>query len=420
MINKTDKAYQDLLKRILDEGKLRGDRTGTGTISIFSHTIEMDMADGFPLLTTKKMFTKGIIHELLWFLNGDTNIKYLVDNGVNIWTSDAYREYCNQFNIGVNFDSEEVAKGHEDQCWGYPLLENTSKEYKRGQINAFLEGKADKPFFYLTIDEFTDKIKTDDVFAKKFGELGPVYGNQWRNWKKYNYVRTEAIFDDISTLRAPFGVYSSENLYSYKTIDQIQQLIDKLNNNPEDRRIMVSAWNVGEIDKMALPPCHWSFECYTEELTFAERRDLAVDYALKNNKLPLAIDAHGRDGIPRYMDVIDNTGWDIPKRRISLKWHQRSVDTFLGLPFNIASYGFLLHMLAQQTNMVAGKLIGDLTNVHIYKNHVDQCKEQISRTPMKLPTLILNKPKDIFSYSYDDFKINNYMSHESIKGQISV
>ena len=350
MINNTDKAYQDLLKRILNEGKLRGDRTGTGTISIFSHTLEMDMADGFPLLTTKKMFTKGIIHELLWFLNGDTNIQYLVKNGVNIWTPDAYREY--------------------------------KKEMERGKHGA-----------YLSMDEFKDNIINDDNFAKKYGELGPVYGHQWVKWGAPQ-KKVEWLFEGGTGI--PRG------------INQIQQVIDKLNNKPEDRRIMVSAWNVAEIDEMALPPCHYGFELYTEELSDEEIYLLCRE-AVNNS-----------EGGSRELRDEDYETYNIPTRRLSLKWHQRSVDTFLGLPFNIASYGFLLHMFAQQTNMVAGTLIGDLTNVHIYKNHVEQCEEQISREPMELPKLSLGKADNIFSYCYENVKIEDYLSHPSIKGEISV
>lgn len=374
MINKTDKAYQDLLKRILEEGKLRGDRTGTGTISIFSHTIEMDMADGFPLLTTKKMFTKGIIHELLWFLNGDTNIKYLVDNGVNIWTSDSYREYKNYAGKLEEPDYDVHVDDPNQNCTRL-----------------------------MTFDEFTQAIKDDypimvhtpskTTFAKRFGELGPIYGKQWVSWdtKKQEGVKTGELY--------PSGEYKVD--IRYKSINQIQQAIDKLNNNPEDRRIMVSAWNVGEMDKMVLPPCHWAFELYTEELTLDERKNLILP-------------------IPNVFAHEDLDVLGIPKRRLSLKWHQRSVDTFLGLPFNIASYGLLLHMLAQQTNMVAGTLIGDLTNVHIYQNHIEQCKEQIGREPLSLPRLKLEKAKDIFSYSYNDIGIIDYVSHGPIKGNISV
>lgn len=343
-MNGTDKVYQELLEKILTKGKEKGDRTGTGTISIFSHTLEMDMSEGFPLLTTKKMFTRGIIHELLWFLNGDTNIKYLVDNGVNIWNADAFREYYNQ-----------------------------SHEFKGNWPD--------------DIDSFKERIKTDELFGERWGQLGPVYGKQWVNWGTGNKIPTA--FHQGAPIE-----------FKNEGINQIQQAIDTLKNNPDSRRNIVSAWNVGELDKMVLPPCHFAFQLYTEELTFEERKNL----------IPPIPNVYSHEDL----DVIN-----IPKRRLHLKWHQRSVDTFLGLPFNIASYGFLLHMFAQQVNMVPGTLVGDLTNVHIYKNHVDQCKEQLSREPMKLPTLALCKPKDIFSYTYDDFLIKDYESHPAIKGKIS-
>ena len=181
-MNTLDKQYTDLLQDILDNGVKKETRNG-GTLSVFGKQIRHDMREGFPLLTTKKMAWKSIMTELLWFLRGDTNIKYLVDNGCHIWDGDAYKNWCKQFEVDSNnFDAEELVKGHGDQCWGYPLLENTSKEYKRGQINAYLEGKADKPFFYLTQEEFVNKIKTNDEFAKKWGELGKIYGHGWRNW----------------------------------------------------------------------------------------------------------------------------------------------------------------------------------------------------------------------------------------------
>ena len=182
-MNNLDKTYTDLLQDILDNGVRKSDRTGTGTLSVFGKQIRHRMSEGFPLLTTKKMHWKSIVTELLWFLRGKTNIKYLVDNGCHIWDGDAYKNWCKQFEVDPNnFDTEELVKGYGDQCCGYPLLENTSKEYKRGQINAYLEGKADKPFFYLTQVEFINKIKTDDEFAKKWGELGKIYGHGWRNW----------------------------------------------------------------------------------------------------------------------------------------------------------------------------------------------------------------------------------------------
>ena len=379
MINKTDKAYQDLLKRILDEGKLRGDRTGTGTISIFSHTIEMDMADGFPLLTTKKMFTRGIIHELLWFLNGDTNIKYLVDNGVNIWTSDAYREY-----------------------------KNYASKLEEPDYDVHVDDPNQNCTRLMTIEEFTQAIKDDypimvhtpfkTTFAKRFGELGPIYGKQWVSWdtKKQESIKTGELY--------PSGEYKVD--IRYKSINQIQQAIDKLNNNPEDRRIIVSAWNVGDMGDVTLPPCHWAFELYTEELSLKER----IQWVIRNRDIDM------ESLIITEEAMSDRT----PKRKLHLKWHQRSVDFGLGLPFNIASYGLLLEMFAQQCNMVAGKLIGDLTNVHIYQSHIDIIKEQLNREPYQLPKLVLTKANDMFSYNYGDFTIKNYKSHPALKMPISV
>lgn len=360
--NTADKQYQDLLSNILKNGRVKMDRTTTGTISIPYATLDFDMKDGFPLLTTKKVFTKGIIHELLWFLKGDTNIQYLVNNGVNIWTPDAYREYKKLF---IPFGDEKPA----------------------------------------TIEEFSESVKI------KGWDLGPVYGGQWRRWQtNRKHLVSPDEFDD------------------YILIDQVKDAMDKLINNPDDRRIIVSAWNVGEIDKMALPPCHYMFQLYSEELT----NDEILEYYYKNIK-PEAIWKKDEAGEYFYYDKETNMWFqhstsdiifgmkpNCPKRRLSLIWDQRSCDTFLGIPFNIASYGILLHMFAQQANMVPGQLIGSLKNVHIYNNHKEQCLEQISREPRALPKLVLNKAKDIFSYTYDDIKFVNYNPHEAIKGEISV
>ena len=357
MINNTDEAYKNLLRRILEVGKEKGDRTGTGTISIFSHTLEMDMADGFPLLTTKKMFTKGITHELLWFLNGDTNIQYLVKNGVNIWTPDVYKKYVN------------------------------------GQLR--------KVALPLPIKEFKEEIINNNTFAKQFGELGPIYGKQWVNWNGYDIVSGEEI-EDLN-----------------EGVNQIEQVIETLMFSPDSRRIIVNAWNVGEIKDMVLPPCHWAFELYTEELTLDERIDIDFNNRRSESESGFVgprIWASGNDSTTHE----DLDGVEIPRRRLSLKWHQRSVDTFLGLPFNIASYGLLLNMLAQQCNMIPDKLVGDLTNVHIYKNHIDQCKEQIDRQSMDLCKLDLEKADDMFSYKFENVKFIDYYSHPPIKGDISV
>jgi thymidylate synthase len=332
-MNKLDKQYQDLLQSILDYGVEKKDRTGTGTKSIFGYTIRHNMQDGFPVLTTKKMAWKTMVTELLWFLRGDTNIKFLVDNNCHIWDGDAYKSYCKHF------------VGYEDI---------PNKEW------------------------FIDMIKTDDKFAKKFGDLGPIYGSQWRRWT----------------------TWTSKDL---EDIDQIQNLINDLKTNPDSRRLMVNAWNVGEIDQMTLPPCHYGFQVYTRELSIKER-----------------IAEHSRRGYAPNIDPLDY----VPTRAISLMWNQRSVDTFLGLPFNIASYGLLLTILAKEVNMVPDQLIGNLGDTHLYLNHLEQAKEQIGREPFELPTLnqfptYEGSRPSIESYVVSDFTLKDYQSHPSIKAPLS-
>ena len=307
-MNNIDKQYQELLRDILDNGIEKKDRTGTGTISVFGRQIRHKMSEGFPLLTTKKMAWKTMVTELLWFLRGDTNIKYLLDNNCHIWSGDAIKNY-------------EKHNGVID--WG-PF---TTKE-----------------------EAFVESMK-DEGFAKQWGELGPIYGKQWRSWTKYRFhgtVRDNGGYD-ISAINAP--------------IDQIQNLINDLKTNPDSRRLMVIAWNVGELDQMVLPPCHYGFQVYTRELSLEERRKLAN---------------HDSE----FISPITVESWDranIPTRAISLMWNQRSVDTFLGLPFNIASYGLLLEIIAKTVNMVPDELIGNLGDVHLYSNHIEQAKEQIGR-----------------------------------------
>ncbi len=341
-MNNLDKSYQQLLKDILDNGVEKGDRTGTGTISVFGRQIRHKMSEGFPLLTTKKMAWKTMVTELLWFLRGDTNIKYLVDNGCNIWNGDAYKNYQKHF-----------------------------KEYWQG-----------KGYDMPTMETFIDRIKNLEGFAEKHGELGPIYGKQWRSW----YVRGDG-----------------EKTY----IDQIETLISELKSNPDSRRLMVSAWNVGELNQMVLPPCHYGFQIYTRELNFYELRN-----QLKN-KLQWTTDtAVTTDDLKKIS--IENR---LPIRAISLMWNQRSVDTFLGLPFNIASYGLLLLMIADEVMMVPDELIGNLGDVHLYKNHIEQAKEQISREPMELPTVHVRD--GIYSFADIDVILENYKSHPSIKAPLS-
>ena len=356
-MNKLDKDYQKLLQDILENGTEKSDRTGTGTISVFGRQIRHNMQDGFPLLTTKKMAFKTMVTELLWFLRGDTNIKYLVDNGCNIWNGDAYKAYCT-------------------------FWKNNS------------DGKG-----LITQEEFITNIKESDVYAKEWGELGPVYGNQWRNWE-------EPIVNNHGK--------DGWKVQGWKQIDQIRNLINELKTNPDSRRLMVSAWNVGELNEMVLPPCHYGFQVYTRELSLKERRKWC-----KDNGVVLE---HLEAGLENEEDDMRACG--VPSRAISLMWNQRSVDTFLGLPFNIASYGMLLHLLAEEVNMVPEELVGNLGDVHLYSNHLEQAKEQIGREPMQLPKLGMDYRegeynKNLKDFTPDDFYLINYQSHPTIKAPLS-
>ncbi len=263
------KQYLDLLDHVLQHGTAKSDRTGTGTLSVFGHQMRFDLAEGFPVLTTKKLHLRSIIHELLWFLSGDTNIKYLNENKVRIWNE----------------------------------------------------------------------------WADENGDLGHIYGYQWRSWPSHNG----------------------------ESIDQISRVIDSINNNPDSRRHLVNAWNVGDLDQMALPPCHIMFQFY------------------------------------------------VAAGKLSLQMYQRSADIFLGVPFNIASYALLLMMVAQVTGLQVGEFIHTFGDAHIYSNHIDQVKLQLEREPYPLPIMWMNpEVKNIFDFGFDDFKLEGYQSHPHIKGEISV
>lgn len=346
--NHVDEQYLNLINRIIKEGVEKDTRAGK-TRSIFGVQMRFNLKEGLPMLTTKKMFAKGVIHELLWFLKGDTNIKYLVDNGVHIWDDDAYRYFLTNFKgSGDNF---EVTKDNvflkEDENGG--LL----REFNNGNCNYVAKNKN------ITKEEFVENVKKGEkwwfvgenfpVFEKyTFGELGPVYGHQWRNWRG---------------------------------VDQIKEVIEKLRNNPDDRRIMISAWNVGEIKDMALPPCHYTCQFYTK-------------------KLPNG------------------------KREISCMFQMRSNDAILGLPFNILSYSILTHMIAQCCDMEVGELIFSGGDVHVYENQVEIYeKEQKNRNPhmYSLPTLSLNPDiKEIDDFKYEDIKIEGYKSYPTVKYPLSV
>jgi thymidylate synthase len=304
------KQYLDLLEDIKTNGIIKTDRTGTGTKSVFGRQLRFDLSKGFPAVTTKKLFMRGITHELLWFLQGETNIKYLVDNDVHIWDEWPYRAYLKKL--------------------GKEIPASSSDEWKEG------------------IKEFTQNIKDNDAFAKEHGELGPVYGSQWRKWPDGN------------------GGH----------IDQIQNAVDAIKNTPDSRRIIVSAWNVAEIDEMAkagLPPCHSLFQFYVA------------------------------DG------------------KLSCQLYQRSADTFLGVPFNIASYALLTHMMAQVTGLQVGDFVHTFGDTHLYLNHLEQVDEQLSREPKPLPTLWLNPEiTSIFDFKFEDIRLDGYDSWPSIKAPIAV
>jgi thymidylate synthase len=375
-MNNIEHDYLRLLKDILDNGVEKQDRTSTGTISVFGRQIRHKMSEGYPLLTTKKMPFKTIVTELLWFLRGDTNIKFLVDNNCHIWDGDAYKNYTKEVNELIDgYMSGDIigTQPHIDEMFNNP-----------------------DDLTPLTKEEFIRLIKTDDEFAKKWGELGPVYGKQWRNWNTMYPSIPERLKNDCTI-----------GTFKVSQIDQITNLINDLKTNPDSRRLMVNAWNVGELDNMVLPPCHYGFQVYTRELSFEERHMIWHDEGKKANVSPLMES--------QLSDMLDRE--NIPTRAISLMWNQRSVDTFLGLPFNIASYGLLLEIIAKEVNMVPDELIGNLGDVHLYSNHIEQAKEQITREPMKLPSVHVRD--GIFCSSIQDVILENYESHPAIKAPLS-
>ena len=345
--NHVDEQYLNLVNEILEKGVEKDTRAGK-TLSLFGKQLKFNLKEGLPMLTTKKMFAKGVIHELLWFLKGDTNIKYLVDNGVHIWDDDAYRYFlqtiCKKPGAGNAMDKEEFLK--------HVLI-------------------GDEWHF------FADK-------SYRFGDLGPVYGHQWRNWNG---------------------------------VDQVKEVIEKLRNNPDDRRIMISAWNVGEIKDMALPPCHYSCQFYTKEMTFKERKQWAID-----NKIEFEhYDCYSNPSDEEIVEMFDKAG--VPKRKLSCMFQMRSNDIGCGTAFNWLSYALMTHIIAQCVNMDVDELIYTVGDAHIYKNHIEPLKEQLARNPhlYALPTLWLNpEKKNIDDFTYDDIKIIGYKSYPAIKMPLNV
>ena len=340
--------YLRLLKDILDNGVQKEDRTGTGTISIFGRQIRHKMSEGFPLITTKKMPFKTITTELLWFLRGDTDIRFLWKNNCTIWDGDWYKKY---------------------------------------------KATCSEPY---TLEEVKKLVKEDNHgFHDSMFDMGPIYGKQWRKVVEMGWHK--------------------EGETGIRYIDQIQNLINDLKTNPDSRRLMVSAWNVGEIDQMTLPPCHYGFQVYTRELSLEERRSL-VSQEMFNRIY--------NGGGPETLSHSEINQFNIPTRAISLMWNQRSADTFLGLPFNIASYGLLLELIAREVNMVADELIGNLGDTHLYLDHIEQAKEQIGREPFELPTLnqfpiYEGSGPNIEYYVIGDFALTDYQAHPHIKAPLS-
>ena len=379
--NTLDTRYQSLLQDILDNGVEKKDRTGTGTISVFGRQIRHKMSEGFPLLTTKKMAWKTMVTELLWFLRGDTNIKYLVDNDCHIWDGDAYKNYEKRY---------------------YKEIFN----YETASHNRL-----------MSKDEFILNIKTDDEFANKWGELGPIYGKQWRRWNKVRFRDIQRVNQHPTQIMGVENPFEEEGKWVRGYEDQIANLINELKTNPDSRRLMVNAWNVGELDQMVLPPCHYGFQVYTRELSEKERMKLA-GYE--------DVWGIGQNIIRETVDMDDT----IPRRAISLMFNMRSTDVPLGLPFNLASYGLLLEIIAKEVNMMPDELIGNLGDTHIYLNQIEGIKEQLTREPFELPTLKHMKTNEFFkSLSEDlslithldssDFTLENYQSHPAIKLPLS-
>lgn len=375
-MNKVDTEYFKIVNDILTNGRLKKNRTGVDTIGIFGAQAKYNVdLNAFPLLTTKKVHWPAIVHELLWFISGDTNIKYLVDNNVRIWNEWAYKKYSDWWENRAKF---------------YTSPENMERE-----IPAVQENK-------LTQEEFVDKIKFDESFANRWGELGEgTYGGMWRAFPFYT-------MDDEFVGSSTVTGQGSES-WVFGQVDQLQKVIDKLKTNPDDRRMIVSAWHPYWVDHCALPPCHCLFHFHTEELTYDERFQLYRD-----NGGDLI--AEPESTMVELFDV-SNT----PTRRLNCLLYQRSNDFFLGVPFNIASYSLLSAMIAHVSNMVPGTFTHSHGDAHVYVNHLDQIKLQMSREPKALPSLWLNpEVKSLFDFKYDDIKLLNYDPHPTIKAEVAV
>ena len=367
-MNRVDEEYNRLITTVLTNGKLKHNRTGIDTIGVFGEQSKYKVSlSEFPILTTKRIYFRAIVHELLWFIKGDTNIKYLVDNDVHIWDEWAYAKYKKS---GVYTD---------DECWN--------------QDRQGIECYDQKTFI--------DRIKSDTEFANKWGELGEgTYGGMWRAFPYYYDVPDCEYGSLTGTVSGVEG-----------KVDQLQKVIDKLKTNPDDRRMIVSAWHPYWVDRCALPPCHCLYHFNTEELSDSERFSLLWDKCGFLN----GENSYGKDDL-HFLEE-----YNIPKRRLNCLLYQRSNDVGLGIPFNITSYALLTALVAHCVGMVPGTFTHSHGDLHIYTNHIDQLKLQLKNEPKDLPKLWLNpEVKSLFDFKYEDIKLENYQSHSTIKMNIAV
>jgi thymidylate synthase len=417
--NKLDHQYKVLLQTIMHHGNIKGDRTGVGTRSIFGYMIRHDMADGFPAITTKKLAFKTMVTELMWFLQGRTDLRYLLQNNCHIWTGDAYKKY------------EKWVEALQEK-YTNPTTENAQKVAEVVAIPKIVK---------LTVEEFERDILANDDFNSMFGDLGPIYGKQWRSWEgvdKDFFFNSDALDEENRDARQ--GLF-----YKPESFDQIANLINDLRTNPDSRRLLLNAWNVADVDKAVLPPCHIGFQLYTRKLTETELVERLGTDEEKQQLRGILLIKNAFVKALRYEEAAKVRGEEkefyakfekklsktrvVPERAISLMWSQRSVDTLLGLPFNIASYGLLLEIIAKEVNMIPDELIGMLGDTHLYNNHITAAAEQITRFGHPLPKLKINQfdknnhyideRDDISEYDPSQFSLIGYESDEKIEAKLN-
>lgn len=388
-MNNVDKQYLDLCTDILHNGATKNTRSGD-VKSVFGRQLRFDLTEGLPILTTKKVYTKGIIHELLWFLRGNTNIKYLVENNVHIWDGDAYRYYCEKVkthNEILEYFNEKYKETKSSAYNVYPWYQHIETE----PIETFLKNVLERKSIFLNDKPYYFEVSQ---YNYTYGDLGKVYGKQWR-------------------------------AFGHPQVDQIRNLIETLKTNPDDRRMVCVAFNPSDVKEMALPPCHVMFQLYTKPISAHGR----VAYAREHN----LIDYERDKNISNLLAVnYSNIDWqelnkeldelNVPTRKLSLMWTQRSVDVGLGLPFNITSYAILTHIFAKLANMIPDELVCSLGDCHIYSNEFEGIKTQLERKGFdELPKLVIDGNQSrVEDFKYDDFKIIDYKCEDAIKMPLSV